>query len=179
MLSGEQHKQPSSVGGRQVFRRGALHVAFSAFLWWLLTEGNLSSWEVGVPVIVAATIVSLTLFPSPRWRWRFSSFVRFLPFFLWQSLRGGVDVARRAFHPGLPLAPLFLNYRLRLPEGPAQVFLADLVSLLPGTLSADLQQGYLTVHALDGDPLVLTQELQSLENRTAELYCVTLSAPQA
>lgn len=179
MLSGEQHKQPGSVGGGQAFRRGALHVAFSAFLWWLLTEGNLSSWEVGVPVIVAATIVSQTLFPSPRWRWRFSSFVRFIPFFLWQSLRGGVDVARRTFHPALPLDPLFFDYHLRLPEGPAQVFLADLVSLLPGTLSANLQQGCLTVHALDGDPLVLTQELQSLENRTAELYSVTLSTPQA
>jgi multicomponent Na+:H+ antiporter subunit E len=129
-------------------------------------------------VIVTATIVSLTLFPSPRWRWRFSSFVRFIPFFLWQSLRGGVDVARLAFHPQLPLAPLLLDYHLRLPEGPAQVFLADLVSLLPGTLSADLQQGCLTVHAIAGDSTSLSQELQSLENRTAELYRVNLSAPQ-
>jgi hypothetical protein len=68
MPSIEQHKQPGSSRGRHVFRRGATHAARSAFLWWLLTEGDPSSWEVGVPVIVTATIVSLTLFPSPRWR---------------------------------------------------------------------------------------------------------------
>lgn len=175
MPSSEPGTQPVSVGAGHWFRRGVPRAALFAFLWWILTEGNPSSWAVGVPVVVAATIMSVRPSPPSQWRWRFSSFVRFVPFFLWQSLRGGVDVAWRAFHPRLPLAPLLLAYHLRLPEGPAQVFLADLISILPGTLSAELRQGCLTVHAIDGDPTALSQELQSLENLAADLFRVNLS----
>jgi multicomponent Na+:H+ antiporter subunit E len=100
---------------------------------------------------------------------------RFLPFFLWQSLRGGIDVARRALHPRLPLAPLLLDYPLRLPDGPACTFLANTVSLLPGTLSADLENGCLTVHVLDGSQPDVSAELQSLEALIADLFGVELS----
>ncbi len=39
---------------------------------------------------------------------------RFQLFFLWASLRGSIDVSRRALHSQLPLAPLLVDYQLCL-----------------------------------------------------------------
>ena len=91
--------------------------------------------------------VSRCLPPVP---FNWFEFVRFVPFFLMRSLLGGVDVAWRAFHPGMPIAPEFIEYPLRLPPGLARVFMANTVSLLPGTMSTEIGENCLTVHVLDG-----------------------------
>jgi multicomponent Na+:H+ antiporter subunit E len=97
----------------------------------------------------------------------------FLPFFCLQSLRGGVDVAWRAFHPGLPIHPCLVHYPLRLRETPARVFMANVVSLLPGTLSADIDGDSLIVHALDGR-LPVAEQLAVLESRVANVFRIAL-----
>jgi multisubunit Na+/H+ antiporter MnhE subunit len=91
------------------------------------------------------------------------------PFFLWRSLYGGVDVARRALHPKLPISPGLFDYRWRLPPGLPRVFMANTVSLLPGTLSAELGEEYLHVHVLDrsGD---FIPELSIVEEHVARLF---------
>jgi multicomponent Na+:H+ antiporter subunit E len=98
---------------------------------------------------------------------------RFLPVFLWGSLRGGMDVALRAIHPRLPLAPALQDYPLRIPDGPGRVLLIDVISLMPGTLSADLRGDTLAVHVLDGRQPVLPK-IQALEERAAALFGLTL-----
>jgi multicomponent Na+:H+ antiporter subunit E len=69
-----------------------------ATLWWVVTEGDLASWVVGAPTVIAATATSLALSPAFRWRVRTGGCLRLLGFFLRESWRGGVDVAWRAFH---------------------------------------------------------------------------------
>jgi multicomponent Na+:H+ antiporter subunit E len=100
--------------------------------------------------------------------------MRFIPFFLWQSLSSSVDVARRALSPELPLNPRFLAYHLRLPAGSARVFFVNVVSLLPGALSVELQDEQLVVHVLDSKAAVL-DELQSLEEAVATLFGVNIT----
>jgi multicomponent Na+:H+ antiporter subunit E len=164
-----QYGQPTPAGTEQWLRRGAPRATLFALLWWILTEGDSSSWGVGIPVIVAATIMSVTLLPYYRWRWRFLGLMRFIPFFLWQSWSGSVDVARRALSPRLPLTPRFLAYRLRLTDSSARVFFVNVVSLLPGTVSVELRDEQLIVHALDSKAAVL-DELQLLEGAVAALF---------
>jgi multicomponent Na+:H+ antiporter subunit E len=163
------------MGMREWFRRGAPRAAGFVVLWGILTDGNPSSWGVGVPVIVAATMVSVTLLPQYSWRWRLLGLVRFVPFFFWQSLRSGIDVARRALSLRLPLNPRLLDYPLRLSDGPARVFFANAASLLPGTVSVEIQEARLIVHALDGDASIL-DELRSLEEAVAALFGADMSA---
>ena len=52
---------------------------------------------------------------------------------------GGADVARRAFHPRLPVAPQLIDYPFRLPPGLPRVILVNTVRLLPGAPSAELK----------------------------------------
>jgi len=62
-----------------------------------------------------------------------------------------------------------LIYSLKLPIGPARIFFSNTVSLLPGTLSADLEEDRLTVHILD-ERLSLLESLQLLESLVAGLF---------
>jgi multicomponent Na+:H+ antiporter subunit E len=100
-----------------------------------------------------------------------------VPFFLWESLRGGIDVALRAFRPRLPLSPAIIQYRLRLPPGPAPVMMASLVSLMPGTL-AMISGAWLRVHVLD-DGRDYQDDLQRLEEKVARVFGVALARPRA
>lgn len=157
-----------------IVRRGTPRAAALAGLWVLLSRGDASSWIVGVPAIAAATAVSLCLLPASTWTVRWRGVARFVPYFVWHSLRGGFDVARRALHPQLPLSPILVEYTLRLPPGPARVFLACTNSLLPGTLSAELHDERLVVHALSGSRDAVRSAVHELEARVADLFAVAL-----
>lgn len=99
--------------------------------------------------------------------------LRFIPFFIGQSLKGGLDVAWRALHPTLPIAPRLVDYPLRLSSEEAQVFMTNITSLLPGTLGARLKDDCLQVHVLDGHGDFRT-ELGALEEKVATLFRIRL-----
>ena len=148
-------------------------VVFS-LIWWSLADGAAPSWWIGVPAVLLALIASAVLLPPAPFIWY--EFVRFVPFFLLRSLLGGADVAWRAFHPGMPIAPDLIAYPLRLPPGLPRVFMANTVSLLPGTLSAELGENGLTVHVLDKRKDFLS-ELEAVEHSVARMFGVALNAP--
>jgi multicomponent Na+:H+ antiporter subunit E len=150
------------------WRRILTRAALLAALWWVLTAGDPASWLLGVPAVTAAVLVSFFL-PQPAWRWQPAAALAFLPFFLMISLRAGIDVARRSFRRTVVLDPGFIEYRWRLPPGPARVFMANLVSLLSGTLSVGFDQRQLTIHALDVRQPVWA-DIQRLEARVARLF---------
>jgi multicomponent Na+:H+ antiporter subunit E len=93
----------------------------------------------------------------------------FVPFFLWESLRGGVDVAARVMGRRLRIAPGFVTFSTRLPAGGARIFFVNCISLLPGTLAADLRGNTVRVHCLDrGSDIV--PELRRLERAVLRLF---------
>lgn len=138
-----------------------------ALVWWALTHGAVDSWSMGLPVVALTTLISVLLLPPSTWS--VLGLLRFIPFFLWQSIRGGIDVAGRALHPHLPISPGLREYPLRLPPGLPRIFMANTVSLLPGTLCAELDDSILRVHVLDetGD---FIEHLKALENRLATVF---------
>ena len=146
-----------------------MRIAVFTVLWWVLTDGDPDSWIVGGPAVVLAGFLAFWLAGSTPWRWRLKGLARFLPFFLWRSFVGGIDVARRALHPKRPLVPGFVDYRMGLPQTTARIFMINTVSLLPGTLSVEITEDKLIVHALDVDLPVLS-ELKTIESCVADLF---------
>ena len=144
-----------------------LRLATFLLIWWVLTDGMSSSWWFGVPAILLALITSIALVPPINLVWY--ECVRFIPFFLKNSLVGGVDVAWRAFSARLPIAPELIDYPLRLPPGLSQIFMANTVNLLPGTLSAALENNTLKVHVLDKQKDFLG-ELEAVEQQVARMF---------
>ena len=154
-------------------RVGWLRAVMFAMIWWSLTDGAVSSWLVGAPVVLFTTLASVVLLPSLPFTWSLLGIVRFVPFFLWRSLYGGVDVARRALHPRLPVSPGLFEYQWRLPPGLPRIFMANIVSLLPGTLSVDPGADYLQVHLLDERRDFLSG-LEQVEQRVAAMFGISL-----
>jgi multicomponent Na+:H+ antiporter subunit E len=76
--------------------------------------------------------------------------------------------------PGGRFIPAVIDYPLRLPPGLPQAFLANIVSLLPGTLSATLDGQALMVHVMDSRGDFMT-ELKALEQRMARMCGVLLA----
>lgn len=155
--------------------RLARTLAAAALLWGVLAGG--AGWGFAVLPVAAAALAYLSFAPSRRGGFSPVGFALFLLYFLGQSLAAGADVARRALRPALDVQPAWIDYALRLPPGPGRILFVCTVSLLPGTVSADLGDEALTVHSLTGDA---TRDLARLEQRIARMLDLTLgSAPQA
>jgi multicomponent Na+:H+ antiporter subunit E len=138
-------------------------------LWSLLSENAWHDWPLVVLGVVAGVAVSFALWPVGAWQWRFLPVLRFIPYFLRESLTGGIDVARRAFSPKMPLDPGLLEFPLRLRGGAARVFFCWTVSLLPGTASVHLSEARLKVHVLDRQ-LPAMEKLRELEDYITALF---------
>lgn len=146
-------------------------IALFAALWWILTDGVAASWVIGAPIVLLAAWLSRTLWADPPLS--VLGVARFVPFFAYQSLAGATDVAKRALQPTMPLYPGVVRHRLRLPPGVARVSLANVVSMLAGTLSADLEGDELVIHALDARN-DLHAMVEDLEPRIAAVFNLPL-----
>lgn len=138
-------------------------------LWWMLTGGECSSWGIGAPAVGAALLVRRRLGPLAPAMPSAVGGLRFLAGFFSASLVSGIDVVRRAFHPRLPLKPGLIDYDLSVHSPLVRMVTTGTVSLLPGTLSAELKGDRLTVHVLDLDAPVL-RNLQKTEALVAGLW---------
>jgi multicomponent Na+:H+ antiporter subunit E len=145
-----------------------------SLLWWVLTEGMRFEWGLPVLSVSAAALVSLRLLSPDQWRLRWQGLLRFVPYFVKQSLLGGVDVAWRSLHPRLPVRPGFVAYKLRIRHEPAQVFFALVVNLLPGTAVAGWDKEQVTIHALEMNPLPVSAKARELEEQVAALFGLRL-----
>jgi multicomponent Na+:H+ antiporter subunit E len=123
---------------------------------------------VAVPTVLAAAALAGAVVPWPRRIVRPRPLLRFAGWFVEQSLRGGLEAARLALAPSMPLSPALRELTTRLPEGGARVLLAQAVSLTPGTLTVDLEGDRLLLHVLDGGE-GLERDVRELEERIAEL----------
>src|SRR5690625_103733 len=147
-----------------------LRLAVFALLWWAVTEGDASTWVYAVVVVPVVVAVSLVLLPrrsrAPRW-WRSGwALLRLAGWFLYRSVAGGVDVARRALTRRPDLDPGFVHCPMRLPQGAMRIAVADLMNLMPGSLSVVLDDKGLSLHVLDVS-LPIPQVVADLEERIA------------
>jgi multicomponent Na+:H+ antiporter subunit E len=169
-MTGHRSDVPAVM--RAVVGRAALFV----LLWLVLTEGDVRSPVLALLLIGASVALSLRMVPPVESSWRPLAAVRLGTFFLRESLHGGVDVALRALDPRLPIDPLIVDHRIRLPDGPARVLFVASVSLLPGTLSTRVDGATLRVHLLDrGSGAQRT--VARLEDRVAAAFAVDLDRP--
>ncbi len=149
-------------------RRSLPRFAIFSLLWYALAGSDALSWVIGVPAVLLATSLSLSLASSSRLNIRVAGLLHFIPFFLYQSFRGGIDVMHRALSFRQCLDPGLVAYTTLLPEGSARIFFVNTISLLPGTLSAELRGDQVTIHTLD-QGLPVWANIQRLEYHVAAL----------
>jgi multicomponent Na+:H+ antiporter subunit E len=161
------------AAGRLGWQGWVRRVVLFAVLWWILSGGAADGWVIGVPMVLVAAWLSAMLWAEPPLS--LTGLARFLPWFAYQSLAGATDVALRALQPRMPLHPGVVRHRLRVPPGACRVTLANVISMLPGTLSADLDGEELVIHALDTRK-DLHAMVVDLEPRIAAVFGLDLEA---
>jgi multicomponent Na+:H+ antiporter subunit E len=137
---------------------------FALFLGLWLVLAGAEGIVFGAAAAAAAVWASRALAPPGERPLRLFRLVLLAPGFLRRSLAGGIDVARRAFDPAMPMKPGWIAYPSRLPRGAARVVLGGEISLLPGTLVAGEEGDCLLVHCLDTD-LPVARQLAEEEAR--------------
>lgn len=158
---------------RHPLRSVAWWLRFSVFFAVFIAFTGLGAEEVafGVAAAIMASAISHRLHSLQMDRFSIGGLVRFVPYFVTISVRGGIDVARRAFLPSMPLEPGLVDYRLRVEAGEAAaVFFASVISLIPGTLCVEFgRSDKVVVHVVDlrSD---FEAELRRLERRAAAVF---------
>jgi len=136
-----------------VVRGGLLFV-----LWLLLMpSAKPADLAVGLIAVVAGAFASMRLLPPEAGHLRLGALFGFMPHFLWQSVLAGVDVARRALSPRMPLNPGFIVYRVGFRPGLARNEFASITSLLPGSVPVGDSEDSMVYHCLDVDEPVAEQ----------------------
>ncbi|TVR00536.1 MAG: cation transporter [Desulfovibrionales bacterium] len=158
-------------GSRTLLSRIVQRTLGFSLLWWIVLEGGTLFSMLGLLGIGLAVLTSFYLSPSRSWRMRPLAVLRFLPYFFWQSLLGGLDVASRAMRLQVDVSPTVVPHILHLHTDPARVLFLWVVSLLPGTAAVDTQGDQVSIHALD-QGLVTPAALRDLEERIATMFRV-------
>lgn len=140
-----------------------------AVLWWIIVQGQVDAWIIGLPAAVFAALASISLSRDSLPRLSVIGLARFIFLFISESIRGGIDVARRTLSPKVRVQPGFSRYRPTLDDPHARVLFVNCVSLLPGTLSSSIHGDYVELHLLDihQDPV---PQLQRIEQVIARLF---------
>ena len=84
---------------------------------------------------------------------RVSRLPGYLLWLSWEVVKSNVDVARRILSPSLPIAPSARWLRASQRSELTRVLYANSITLTPGTLSIDLDDDRVEVHALNKDSL--------------------------
>jgi multicomponent Na+:H+ antiporter subunit E len=126
------------------------------YLVWLLLSWPVTSGSmiIGVPVSIFVTAMSADLFVKKarglRNPMRLLWFLYYIVIFIWECLKANIDVAYRVIHPDLPIRPGTIKVKTGLKSDTGLTFLANSVTLTPGTTSVDIDKdnGFIYIHWL-------------------------------
>lgn len=141
-------------------------------LWMIMADWQVADIAPGIAAAGLATWVSFLLLPPDPGlaHIRPVAVLRLAVRFVWGSVVAGVDIARRAFSPSLPLKLGYVVYPVALPPGTSRNLFMSVTSLMPGTLPAGSDEtGNLIYHCLDVEQPVVMQLAQEEASLVAAL----------
>jgi len=127
------------------------------FIVWSLLTWPLDFQHLIVGLAVAAFVAFITgdLFSRTPHHFghitRYIWFCYYVPIFLWECLKANIDVALRVLNPKLPINPGIVKVKTTLKSDTGLTFLANSITLTPGTLCVDIdaEKGILYIHWID------------------------------
>jgi len=119
---------------------------------WLLLTWSIDSQELIAGIVLCVGLAMALgniykqepkrLFQPRRWFY----FLVYVPYFIYCCIKANFDVAYRVLHPDLPIRPGIVRVTTRLKSDVAKTFLANSITLTPGTLTVDIVGQDLFVH---------------------------------
>jgi multicomponent Na+:H+ antiporter subunit E len=139
------------LGGKDLAR--AVSLSVSLFVLWLLLSGHYE------PLILVLGAVSCVFIAWIAYRmdvvdreghpihltWR--SLV-YWPWLLWEIVKANLEVARLILAPRMAISPTVIKVKASQPDELGQVIYANSITLTPGTVSIDVRDATIEVHAI-------------------------------
>ena len=82
--------------------------------------------------------------------------------FLWECIKANIDVMYRVVHPAMPVKPGIVKVKSALKTDIGKVFLANSITMTPGTITVDIIDDNFYVHWIyvhSKDPAIYTQKI--------------------
>ena len=130
---------------------------FVSFFIWLALSWEISAVSLALGVIVSFIVAATAgqLFSDAPHKWaqprRYFYFFLYIFVFLWECVKANIDVALRVIKPAMPINPGIVIVKTALTSEAALTFLANSITLTPGTLSVDVdsEKKLIYVHWID------------------------------
>ncbi len=123
-------------------------IVWVGFIW----PPDWSHIALGIPIAVFIAYMTGDMFVTrphhlihpTRYLW----LMIYIPVFIWECFKANLDVVYRVIHPEVPIDPGIVKVKTKLKSDTGITFLANSITLTPGTLTVDVDQqnGYLYIH---------------------------------
>ena len=90
------------------------------------------------------------------------------PWLIWEIVKSNIAVARIIIDPKLPISPRVFKVKASQVDELGHVIYANWITLTPGTVSIDLMDGWIEVHAL-AEPFATGLESGEMDRRVTKM----------
>ncbi len=152
------------------------------FAFWLILSGHYEVKYISLGVLAAGGVTFLTndLFCSLFHRgenektdawfpflvlWRF---LVYLPWLLYKIILANIQVAYLVLHPRMPIDPALFQFRTQMRRNATQVILANSITLTPGTVTVNLEDGEYIIHILK--PSLTELQTATPQNKVGAIF---------
>lgn len=132
---------------RDAVRTFGLAVLLTAI--WYLLSGKFDLLHFGTGALIAI-LIAITYVPAEdTTRFRLLRFLGYVPWLIGQILLSNLRVARVVLTRRMPISPAFVSQRPDVTGPRALTLLGSSITLTPGTLTVDIGEDEIFVHALE------------------------------
>ena len=143
----------SIIGPRDVTVLYFASAVVVIYAFWLVLSGHYTVTLMVIGLVCSVGVVALAsrmavldkeghpiyLLGRALWYW---------PWLIWEIIKAGVDVSKIILSPSLPISPTLINVRASQKSAVGLVTYANSITLTPGTVSVELEDNEITVHAI-------------------------------
>lgn len=131
-------------------------LGLTLFVLWLLLSGQ---YTFDSRLILALGLASCTFVVAIALRMKIADreghpihllvpSLRYIPWLLWAIVKSNIDVTRCILNPRLPISPTLVKVKAGQQSELGQTIFANSITLTPGTVSLDVEEDEILVHAL-------------------------------
>ncbi len=134
--------------------KGLLIAGFLFFGLWVLAAG-INTEEIIISIVAIFLILiffhqKFSIFEDVNLSPKSLFFMILYGFvFLWELIKSNLDVAFRVLKPALPINPGIVKVKVKLKSKLGREFLANSITLTPGTLTVETKDEFFYIHWID------------------------------
>lgn len=140
--------------GKEGVLKHELGLFITLFVVWLLWSGHYSVLLVSFGVISCIVVLAIAkkmkiADPEGQPIHLMKGAFFYWPWILWEIAKANFGVARIILSPKLPICPTWIQVKTSQKSALGKVIYANSITLTPGTVSVDVSDDTITVHALN------------------------------